>query len=127
MEFLLELVIQVFGEFLVQLVFELGFRGLAEPFRTDRPTNVVLAVFGYIGMGLVAGLISLWIVPEHVIDSETLRYINIVATPILMGFLFELLGRRRQKRGKEKLLLDRFSYGFSFALTMGLIRLIFAS
>lgn len=127
MEFLFELVLQFVGELLVQLVFEFGFHGLVEPFRTDRPTNVILAVIGYICMGLIGGLISLWIVPNHVIDSAALRYINIAVTPILLGFVFERLGGRREKRGKQKWLLDRFSYGFSFALAMGLIRLMFAN
>jgi hypothetical protein len=126
-EFLFELVLQFVGELLVQLVFEFVFHGLVEPFRTDRRTNVILAVIGYICMGLIGGLISLWIVPNHVIDSAALRYINIAATPILLGFVFELLGGRREKRGKQKWLLDRFSYGFSFALAMGLIRLMFAN
>ena len=127
MEFLFELVLQFVGELLVQLVFEFVFHGLVEPFRTDRRTNVILAVIGYICMGLIGGLISLWIVPNHVIDSAALRYINIAATPLLLGFVFELLGGRREKRGKQKWLLDRFSYGFSFALAMGLIRLMFAN
>jgi hypothetical protein len=107
-------------------VFELGFRGLFEPFRRDRPTNVFLAGLGYICMGLLAGLVSLWIVPKHVIASEAIRYVNLAATPILIGILFELFGRRSQSRGNEKTLFDRFSYGFLFALAMGLIRLILA-
>lgn len=127
MEFLFELLIQLFGELLIQLVFELGFRGLFALFRNDRPKNLVLAIIGYVCMGVIGGVISLWIIPKHVIDSQALRCINIVVTPILLGLLFELLGRQRQNHGKEKRLLDRFSYGFSFALSMGLIRLIFAS
>ena len=127
MEFLLELLLQFVGEFLGQLIFELGFRGLVEPFRTDRPTNAILAVIGYMCMGLIGGMISLWIVPNHVIALTVLRYFNVAATPILLGFVFELLGRRREKGGERKWLLDRFSYGFSFALTMSLVRLVFAS
>ncbi|MCA9217944.1 MAG: hypothetical protein KDB27_32965 [Planctomycetales bacterium] len=126
MEFIFELLVQFLGELLVQLLMELGFRAIAEPFRTDRPANVFLALAGYILMGLIGGQISLWLMPEHFIDSQALRRVNLVVTPILLGFVFEVVGKYRQNHGKEKRLLDRFSYGFSFALTMGLIRYAFA-
>jgi hypothetical protein len=126
-EILLEFVIQFFGELLVQLIFELGFHGLAEPFRSVRKTNLVFAVVCYVCAGLASGAISLLIVPKHLIDSETLRYINLIATPIMLGIFFEVLGHLRQKRGEDKLPLDRFSCGFAFAISMGLIRMVFAN
>ena len=126
MELLFDLLFSFAGEFLVQFLFELGFRALVEPFRGDRPTNVLLALLGYVLLGLLGGAISLLLVPQHLIDPVALRYANLAITPIMLGLAFEWMGKRREQKGKQKRLLDRFSYGFAFALTMGLIRLAFA-
>jgi len=125
-ELLFEFLFQVAAEAVIQGAFELGFRGLAEPLRKDRPANPVIAICGFVFIGAISGAISIWILPMHLLKNPVAQYINLAATPIALGFMFEWLGRRRQKKGKQKMLLDRFSYGFVFALMMGLIRFYFA-
>ena len=125
-EMLVELVLEFILEMIVQGGFELGFRGLAEPFRTDRRPNMWLGLLAYVFMGAVSGIISIWLIPMQWIKHPILPYANLALTPIALGFAFEWLGRRREAKGKQKMLLDRFSYGFVFALTMGLIRFWFA-
>ena len=121
-EILFELVVQFVVEVIVQGGFELGFRGLVEPFRKDRRPNVWLGLIAYTCMGAISGVISIWLIPMHVIKHPILQYAHLAVTPIALGFAFEWLGRRRESKGKPKMLVDRFSYGFVFALTMGLIR-----
>lgn len=126
MEFLLEFLLEFVVEVLVQGAFELGFRGLAEPFRKERQVSTAWALFSYVLLGAVGGAISVWLFPMHVLKHPLAQYVNLIITPIALGLAFEWLGHRRESKGKQKMLLDRFSYGFVFALTMGLIRFVFA-
>lgn len=126
-EFILELLLQLILELLVQGAIELGFRGLAEPFRRDRQVNAFLALISYAVLGAVGGAISIWVLPMHVLKNPIAQYVNLSITPIALGLAFEWMGHRRKAKGKRKMLFDRFSYGFVFAITMGLIRFCFAA
>ena len=127
MELIFELVLQVFGELIVQLLFELGFRALAEPFSNkNRPANVALSVSGYLLFGLIAGGLSLLIVPRHLALNLPWRIANLVLTPVLVGAGMNLLGNVREKKDLSTIRLDKFSYGFCFALAMAVVRFIWA-
>src|SRR5436190_280245 len=71
MEFLFELLFEIFAELLLQVVaevlFEIGLRSLAAPFK-KRP-NPYLASIGYVLFGAVAGGLSLWVFPTLFIGS----------------------------------------------------------
>jgi hypothetical protein len=58
----------------------------------------------------------------HLFESPLLQIVNLAVTPILLGFAFEGLGRWRSQHEKPRYAVDRFSYGFVFALVMGLVR-----
>lgn len=128
MELLFEFVFQVFGELLLQAVFELlselGFRSLADTIK--RPRSPWLSVIGFLLWGAMAGGISLLIFPTSPIDDPMLRQINLVATPIVVGIGMMLLGRLREKKGQQLVRLDRFGYAFVFAFSMALVRFIWA-
>ena len=127
MEILFELILQVFSEALIQGVFELGGRGIVGVFQKDSSSvGRKLAIFGYLTMGAIAGGISVWLLPMHLLESPFLQIINLAITPILLGLFFEAIGRWKTKNEKTRYLVDRFSYGFTFALTMGLVRYAFA-
>jgi len=133
LEFLLEFLLEIGGEVILEAVVELGIYGLADPFRKTEPfqkewrVNPGWAIFGFVLMGLLGGALSVWMLPMNLLKNPLAQYINLAVTPILLGLLFEWLGRRRERQGKRKMLLDRFSYGFVFALTMGLVRFYFAA
>lgn len=128
MEFILELIAQIVLEVAVQGIFELGGRGIVSIFRRDGDTvKPWLAIFGYIAMGAIAGGISIWLIPMHLLKSPALQILNLAITPILLGFIFDALGRWKTNHDKPRHAVDRFSYGFMFALMMGLIRHFFAA
>jgi len=128
MEIIFELLIQFALEFIVQGVFELGVHGMISKFRKEAgPINRWLAIFGYIVMGAIAGGISIWLIPMHLFKSPVLQVVNLAITPIALGFIFEALGRWKTNHDKPRHAVDHFSYGFTFALTMGLIRYYFAT
>jgi len=127
MEILFELLAQLVLEIFVQGIFELGGRGIVAIFRKDSATNPWLAICGYLVMGAISGAISVWVFPMHLLASPVMQILNLAITPIVLGFIFEAMGRWRSNQDKPRYSVDRFSYGFTFALTMGLIRYFFAA
>ena len=128
MEIIFELLAQLVLEIFVQGIFELGGRGIVSIFRKDESNvNPWLAICVYFLMGAIAGGISIWLIPMHLLNSPALQILNLAITPIVLGFIFETLGRWKTNNDKTRYAVDRFSYGFTFALTMGLIRYFFAA
>ncbi len=129
MEALFELLFQFVGELLLQVIaeilFELGLRSLGAPF--SRAPNPYLATLGYVLFGAIAGAMSLWAFPVLFIHSSTGRVINVVVTPLVAGAAMAAIGAWRTAKGQRTILLDRFAYGFLFALVMALVRLRFGN
>ena len=121
LELLAELLFQVLGEVLV----ELGLQALAEPFR--KQPNAWLAVPGYLMLGALLGGLSLWAFPHHFTRDGWPRWVNLLFTPVLAGLVMTLLGRWRAQRGDTVLRIDRFAYGYLFALAVAVVRFKFAS
>lgn len=128
MEILLEILLEFVGEILIQLVFqvlvEIGMHVFAEPFR-QRPSPP-MAALAYGIFGCAIGGLSLLVFPASLIPSMTLRWVNLVATPLACGGAMAAMGAWRRKRGEELLRIDRFAYGFLFAVSVALVRFLFA-
>ncbi|GAB2867092.1 hypothetical protein GCM10027277_40060 [Pseudoduganella ginsengisoli] len=125
MEFLIELLLEFLIQFFGEVLFELGLRSIAAPFRKD--ASPWLAAIGYAFFGLVVGGISLWLFPDHMVANIKLRLVNLGVTPIASGLCMSLLGSWRAKRGQDLIRIDRFSYGYLFALCLGLVRFYWAA
>ncbi|MEP7297509.1 MAG: hypothetical protein ABI702_15090 [Burkholderiales bacterium] len=129
MEFIFELLFEIFGELLLQIVFELlaefGWRIASAPFR--KSPHPLAAGVGYAVFGALAGAISLWIFPRLFITSHLGQWANLIVTPLLSGGAMAMLGAWRRRNDRDTVLLDRFAYAFIFALAMGLVRLKFGS
>ena len=126
---MIELVIEFIGEFLLQIIvellIELGLHSTSEPFR--RPPNPWLAALGYAVFGATAGGVSLYVVPSLLVHGDTLRLANLALTPLLAGLAMASLGAWRSRRGQPTFRIDRFSYGYLFALSMAVVRFHFAA
>ena|ERR1700712_472069 len=127
MEVLFELLFEFIGELLLQvfaeILFEVGLRSLAAPFK--RAPNPYLATIGYVLFGAVAGGLSLGVFPSLFISSHAGRIANAIVTPFIAGGCMAAVGAWRRRRDQELVLLDRFAYGYLFALVMALVRLRF--
>jgi len=126
---LLQVIVEVFGELILQLLVEIlvevGLRKTLAPMNWPKP-NPWMAAFGYTMLGAAAAALSLWVHPALWITSQVGRITNLIVTPIVAGLVMSAIGVWREKRGDAALRIDRFSYGFLFAATMGLIRFLFA-
>jgi hypothetical protein len=103
---------------------ELGFRSLADVF--SRRRNPMLSTLGSFLWGLMAGAISLAIIPAAFIGDPRLKLLNLLVTPVAVGLIMAALGRARAKRGAPLVPLDQFGYAFTFAFAMAVVRYTWA-
>ena len=124
---MLEAILELIGEFLLQIaveaLVELGLHSLAEPFR--RAPDPWLAALGYLLFGALLGGLSLLVFPANFVPGPW-RIVNLAVTPLAAGLLMALVGKWRARRGQDVLRIDRFAYGYLFALALALVRFSFA-
>lgn len=119
---LLQLLGEILLQILVELLAELGLHGVREAFRRPKPAHPLLAALGYSILGAGAGAASLLVFPVALIHSARLQVLNLLLTPIVAGLFMTLVGAWRRRRDQEPIQLDRFVYGFLFALGTSLVR-----
>lgn len=118
-ELLAELLLQV----VVEVMLELGLHSIADPFQ--RTPNPWLAALGYTLFGIALGGISILVFPAN-FTRGAWRIVNLAVTPVAAGLAMCLVGRWRARRGQDLLRIDRFAYGYLFALSLALVRFSFA-
>lgn len=123
--FLIELLVEVFGELLLQLLFEglaeVGLHLFRQPDGGANPSAWLRAA-GYALLGASAGGLSLWLHPQSFIHSSVGRLGNLLLAPVAMGLAMSIIGAWRRQRGQQTLGIDHFAYGYVFALAMSLVR-----
>jgi hypothetical protein len=73
--------------------------------------------------GAAAGGVSL-LIPRMFTVPYWLRILNLIVTPVACGFIMAKLGQMRERRGEKTIRIDRFLYGYLFALAMAVVRFI---
>lgn len=133
MEILAEIVLWLLwglAEILLQVLFEalaeLGLRPFVEPFKPARQVSPWVAAIGYVIYGAAVGGISLYFFPAPFLTATWARIANLAVAPLAAGAAMAMIGAWRRKRGEDLIRLDRFSYGVLFALSMAVVRYLFA-
>ena len=120
---MLEYSFELLGEFLLQAIVELFVElGIHAGPKFRKPMNPWWAATGYAIFGAVVGWLSLLIFPSHLVNGEALRILNLVFTPMAAGLLMCAMGMWRARRGDPVLRIDRFAYGYLFALALAVVR-----
>ncbi|NZA27699.1 hypothetical protein H0E84_15060 [Luteimonas sp. SJ-92] len=110
-------------EFLIQFVLEGLVEVGAHAFKRDRaPVHPALAVTGYVILGGLLGWLSFLVLPQQLISHPYAAVANLVVTPIAVGLALGAIGAWRAKRGSGLVRLDKFAYGYAFALAFALAR-----
>lgn len=120
MEWLVEVIVELVGEFLLALILEFGGRVLLAPFRAE-PSPWV-SCLGYACLGALLGGMSLWLLPHHLVQLPGLRVLNLLLTPFAVGATMGWMGQWRVRKGLRVMRMDRFAYGYLMAVSLGLVR-----
>lgn len=117
-----ELFIEAFFEFLFDLLMQVLLEfGLHRSASFRRAPNPWLAAIAYALLGLLAGALSLLIVPTLFITHKPTRIVNLIVAPLLAGAAMSLIDAWRSgTRG------ERFIRFYLFALAVALVRFCFA-
>jgi hypothetical protein len=130
-EFLLELLLELIGEFLFELavtaLMDLALRAIAKVFETLRLANPVLASITYVLLGASAGGVSLLVLPHPLVHPSRLHGINLLVSPLVTGLAMSLIGSIVGRQGKKVTQIESFGYGFAFAFGIALVRYLFAT
>ena len=118
--------LEVFGELLLQLLVEIGLRSAAMPFRSRQPLHPFLSALGYVLLGGSLGFISVHLWPSPLAHALWLRLLMLVLVPTLAGFLMIAVGAWRERRKQALIRLDRFGYAWLFAFALAFTRFIWA-
>jgi hypothetical protein len=127
-EFLLEAFLELIAAAILDLASRalLGlFTSLAEAVKDNR----ALTGFMYALLGVLAGALSLLVLPHPLIHREhpiKFHGISLLISPIIAGLVLSSVGAVMRRWGKKVTPVETFGYGFSFALGMALIRFFFA-
>ena len=122
MSILLELLFEFVFQFVVEFLVEMGAHALKRDREPDRPPSAVAAFLAYSVLGGVLGLASCLMLPLHLFVHPSSRLLNLVVTPIAVGLAMGAIGAWRSRRGTALVRLDKFAYGYAFALAFALTR-----
>jgi len=86
-----------------------------------------LAAIAYALFGAGIGALSLLVFPDYLVANKSLRVANTALSPIVAGLSMAAVGKWRAQRGQAVLRIDKFAYGYLFALGFALVRFWFAS
>jgi len=127
---MLEFLFEVLGELLLQLVVEAlaqaGVHVVRHPDRPPREHSPWVIAIGYLLFGLIAGALSLWLFPDYLIRSTAGRIAYLALGPVAAGAAVAAIGLWRSKRGVPRYGIDRFAYGYLFALSYARLRHVVA-
>ncbi len=123
---LVELVLEVLLQGGAELIIEVASHKRRKKHLPPKPLHPFAQACLWLMAGLAVGGVSLWLFPHSFIQSPALRLANLVVTPLVLGALMALIGRKRLADGQELVSLDRFSNAALFALGMGFVRYMWA-
>ncbi len=127
LEALFELLFEFFGEFALQLIFEVfggAFKaGWYKVTGRDKPTTVMQETGWAIVTGCVAGAVTVWLFPLLAIRLHWLQILNLLVAPVAAGLLVERVRALRESR--RAFSLPVFAYAALFGLAFALTRWLF--
>jgi hypothetical protein len=120
---LLEILLEIFGEFLLQIFFELVAEALSGLINPRRQSSPAVSAVGIAFVGGISGLFSAWLFPHRLIAARAvLPGLSLLLAPLATGSTMHFLGKRLSRFGRNPSNLATFWGGVLFAFSMALIR-----
>jgi|SRR3954464_4604292 hypothetical protein len=119
---LFEALIEFVGEGLA----DVGLRKTIEAFDLSGVIDPPLAAFTYFGLGVLVGVLSIFVLPHPFFHPSGMHGISLLISPVVTGAVMAFVGAELNRKGKRTMQIETFSYGFAFAFGMAIIRFYFA-
>lgn len=130
-EALFELVLETFGELILQVVLqaltEAGVHLTRQEKQEEAQRSPLLRLLGYALLGSIAGSFSLLVFSQSLAHTHNGRLATLLLVPLLAALCSVLMGRLRVRKGQTPADIDRFMYAYLFALAMACVRYVYAS
>ena len=120
-----ELLFEVFFQVVVEEVVALIVRSIRNVLEESTAINPILAVIGYLLLGIAFGTASLRLFPHPLFHPSKFHGISLVVSPVITGLVMSQVGIVLRRKGKQAVRIESFGYGFTFALGLAIIRFIF--
>lgn len=121
MSFLIELLF----EFVLQFVLEFLVEALSHKYERGRiGMHPAIAVSAYAVLGGGLGWVSCQLLPHQLVSFPNAAVVNLIVTPVAVGAALAAVGAWRSRRDMELVLLDKFAYGYVFALAFAVVRFV---
>lgn len=126
MEVIFEVLFEIFGELILQVVFEalaeVGIHLTRKEGAEARPRSGWRLMVGYTLLGLIVGGVSLLVFSHSLAHSHNGRLATLLLVPLLAALSTVMLGKLRTRKGQALAGIDRFMYAYLFALSMASVR-----
>ena len=125
-EFLFEFLAEIFIELLTEVVFGLGWEGVAASFKKQKAVPAPIAYMGYLMLGSALGALSGVALPYRFSHDDGLSILGVVANAVLGGALMHFYGNHRRRHGKTTTHLATFWGGawFAFGIAAGRLGMV---
>jgi hypothetical protein len=121
LEPILMFVLELFGEILLEGLFELGLEGVKQA-RGRENRHPLVASLGYLLLGAAIGVLWVWLVPGRILRGRALQGASLVLGPLFAGVVMEAWGRSRRAAGHATTNLATWYGGAAFALGIAVVR-----
>ena len=122
---LLQLVIEVIGQVIFELLVAGGVESLTDSRVRERTSRPLAAPITQFLMGLCAGVLSLLIYSRQLTPHSAMPGLSLVLSPVGTGIAMHWLGEMWRDRGKDPPALFSFKAGALFAFGMAVVRFVY--
>jgi hypothetical protein len=126
-EFVLEILLEAFGQGLIELVVEGMSRLTGASFGRRKDVHPAVSATGLLLLGVGCGAASAWLWPARVLPIGPYPGLSVLLSPPLNGLAAEWIGRWQERRGKPRSAMATFWGGGLFALGFAATRFLMLS
>jgi hypothetical protein len=120
-----DILFEAFFELLGVLLADLSERFVYSPKAKAHAPSPILAAAAYSSFGVVAGVVSVLLFPDRLFPVSRFHGISLLISPLVTGLVMYQIGLMLRRHGKQRVRLESFGYGFTFAFWMAIIRFFF--
>jgi hypothetical protein len=126
-EVLFEVLFEIFGELLIQLIgsgLGLVAEHAVQPYRRSRPRSPAASIVSHVLIGAALGGLSLLFLRHSLVHGELGRIATLFGVPLVAGAISAGIGALLKRSGRDIVPLERFGYAYLFAFSISAVRFL---